>query len=111
MAVPSVNFTIDKGVDFLNAIRIRIDGAPVELNDYTFSSKIKKHYGSSTSYEITVTPTAPTNEGLVNLSVSAEDSGSIPIGRYYYDLLATNVATGFVTKVVEGTILVKGTAS
>lgn len=111
MAVPSVNFTIDKGVDFLTAIRIRIDGAPVELNDYTFSSKIKKHYGSSTSYEITVTPTVPTNEGLVNLSVSAEDSESIPIGRYYYDLLATNIATGFVTKVVEGSILVKGTAS
>lgn len=111
MAVPSVNFTIDKGVDFLTAIRIRIDGDPVELNDYTFSSKIKKHYGSSTSYEITVTPTIPTDDGLVNLSVSAEDSEDIPIGRYYYDLLATNVATGFVTKVVEGSILVKGTAS
>ena len=111
MAVPAVNFTVDKGVNFLTAIRIKIDGAPVELNDYTFSSKIKKHYGASISYEITVTPTAPTNEGLVNLSISAADSADIPVGRYYYDLLATNIATGFVTKVVEGTVIVKGTAS
>lgn len=111
MAVPSVNFTIDRGVDFLTAIRIKIDGAPIELTDYTLSSKMKKHYGSSSSYEITVTPTLPTNEGLVNLSVSSIDSADIPIGRYYYDLLATNNTTGFVTKVVEGTIIVKGTAS
>jgi cellulose biosynthesis protein BcsQ len=111
MAVPAVNFTIDRGVDFLTAIRIKIDGAPIELTEYSFSSKIKKHYGSSTSYNITITPTAPTDEGLVDLSISAEDSADIPVGRYYYDLLATNNATGFVTKVVEGTILVKGTAS
>lgn len=111
MAVPVVNYTVDRGVNFLTSIRIRIDGAPVELTDYTFSSKLKKHYGSATSYEITVTPTIPTNEGVVDLTISAADTSDIPIGRYYYDLLATNVASGNVTKVVEGTILVRGTAS
>ena len=111
MAVPTVNFTIDRGVNFLTAIRIKIDGAPVNLSFYSFSSKIKKHYGASTFYNIEVIPTPPDEEGLVNLSISASQSANIPIGRYYYDLLATNIFTERVTKVVEGTILVKGTVS
>jgi len=108
MAVPAVNLTIDKGVTFSTSIKVKQDGAPINLTGYTFAAKMRKHYDASTYHTFTVTSPSPT-QGLVSLSMTKITTASIPVGRYVYDLIITT--SGTTTKVVEGTVIVKGTAS
>jgi len=108
MAVPAVNLTIDKGVTFSTSIKVKQDGAPINLTGYTLSAKMRKHYDASTYYTFTTVSPSP-NLGLVNIGMASTITSTIPVGRYVYDLIITS--SGTTTKVVEGTIIVKGTAS
>jgi hypothetical protein len=110
MAVAAVNLTIDKGTDFSLAMKIRSDGAPINLVGYGFSCVMKKHYSATKSYGIGVTALTPESNGVVRLSMSSEDTYNLPTGRYVYDLLITS-AGGNTTKPVEGNVIVKGTTS
>jgi len=108
MAVPSVNLTIDKGTTFVTSLKLKQDGAPINLTGYTLSAKMRKHYNASSYYSFTVTPVSPT-QGIVNVGMASSITSTIPTGRYVYDVLITYSTT--VNKVVEGTVIVKGTAS
>ena len=108
MAVPAVNLTIDKGTTFSTSIKLKQDGSPINLTGYTLSAKMKKHYNASTSYTFTTTSPSPT-QGIVNVGMASSITSTIPVGRYVYDILIT--FTGTTTKVIEGTVIVKGTAS
>lgn len=108
MAVPAVNLTIDKGTTFSTSIKLKKDGAPLNLTGYTFSAKLKKHYGASTFYSFSVTSPSPTT-GIVNIGMASTVTSTIPVGRYVYDLILTH--DSIITKGLEGTIIVKGTAS
>ena len=108
MAVPSVNLTIDKGVTFLTSLKLKKDGAPINLGGYTCTSKMRKHYGASTSYPFTVTVVSPL-EGTINIGMASTVTSTIPVGRYVYDVLVTFSST--TSKVAEGTVIVKGTAT
>jgi len=106
MAVPSVNLTVEQGTDFSFAMRIKLDGAALDLSGYTFSSKIKKHYGAATSYPITV---ESEGDGIITLSIASTITSTIPVGRYYYDVLYDNGPT--IVKAVDGMVIIRGTAS
>jgi len=106
MSLSYVNFNIDRGTDFSLDVTIKQNGAPLNLTGYTLTSKIKKHYGSDTSYPITV---VYSGNGVVNLSVASTVTSTIPIGRYYYDVLYDTGST--TVKAIEGSVIVKGTAS
>lgn len=108
MAVPAVNLTIDKGVTFSTSIKLKKDGASINLTGYTLAAKMRKHYDASSYYAFTVTSPSP-SQGLVNVGMASSITSTIPVGRYVYDILITY--SGTTTKAVEGTILVKGTAS
>jgi hypothetical protein len=108
MAVPSVNLTIDKGVTFLTSLKLKQDGAPINLGGYTCTSKMRKHYGASTSYPLTINIVSP-SEGTITIGMASTITSTIPIGRYVYDVLIS--FSGSTSKVVEGTITVKGTSS
>lgn len=109
MAVSSVNLTIDKGADFTTALKLKTDGAAIGTDTYTFTAKVRKHYTANTYYTFLVTPLFPYNSGVVKLTMSKITTSQIPIGRYIWDLLITS--NGITTKAVEGTLIVKGTAS
>lgn len=109
MAVPAVNIVIERGTDFLTNFKLKQNGSPLDLTGYTFSSKMRRHHTSSTSYSFTVTPIAPYTNGIVRIGMASSITTSIPSGRYVYDILATFV--GSTTKVIEGNVLVRGTAS
>ena len=109
MAVPAVNIVIEKGTDFSTNFKLKQNGAPINLTGYTFSSKMKKHPASSTSYSLTVTPLAPYSNGVIRVGMANTITSTIPVGRYLYDVLIT--ISGTTTKAIEGTVLVKGTAS
>jgi hypothetical protein len=109
MAVPAVNIVIEKGTNFSTNFKLKKDGAPIDLTGYTCVSKIRKHYTASTYYSFTTSLLNPLSSGMINLSMSSATTSNIPIGRYVYDVLIT--LSGTTTKVLEGTVLVKGTAS
>lgn len=109
MAVPAVNLTIEKGADFITSLKIKSDGAAVNLTGYTFSCKMRKHPTASTSYNFTVTAIVPLTSGIVKIEMSKTNTAQIPTGRYFWDLLITY--GGKTTKAVKGTVIVEGTAS
>lgn len=109
MAVPAVNIVIEKNTDFSTNFKLKKDGAPLDLTGYTFASKLRKHYTASTAYNFTVTPLAPLSNGIIKVSMASSITSTIPNGRYVYDVLTT--ISGTTTKVIEGTVIVKGTAS
>lgn len=109
MAVPAVNITIEKGTDFSTNFKLKKDGSPIDLNGYTCVSKLRKHYTATNYYNFDVTPLIPLSSGVVNVSMASSITSTIPIGRYVYDVLIT--ISNQTTKVIEGTVLVKGTSS
>lgn len=109
MAVPSVNIVIEKNTDFSTNFKLKKDGALLDLSLYTFTSKLRKHYTASSSYNFTVTPIAPLTGGIVRIGMASTITATIPSGRYVYDVLATS--SGTTIKVIEGTVIVKGTAT
>lgn len=108
MAVPVVNFTIDQGTRFSTSLKIKLDGGALNLSGYTFSSKLKKHFGAVDSYPFTVS-IASTTTGTITIGMASTITDTIPPGRYVYDVLSTT--SGITNKVVEGTVIVKGTAT
>ena len=109
MAVPAVNIVLEKGTDFSTNIKLKKDGAPIDLTGYTCTAKIRKYYTSSTHYDFVATPLEPLILGVLNVGMASSITSTIPTGRYVYDILITFAGT--TTKVVEGNVLVKGTAS
>lgn len=108
MAIPVVNLSIDQGTKFLTSLRIKLDGGALNLSGYTFSSKLRKHYAATTSYPFTVSIASTTN-GTIEIGMASTITATIPPGRYVYDVLSN--LNGSPNKIVEGTVIVKGTAS
>lgn len=108
MAVPVVNLSIDQGTRFSTSLKIKLDGGALNLSGYTFSSKLKKHYAATTSYPFTVS-IASTTSGIINIGMASTITATIPPGRYVYDVISTT--SGVASKVIEGTVIVKGTAT
>ena len=109
MAVPVVNLTIEKGADFSTSLKLKTDGAVIDLTGYTFAAKMRKHPAASTYYTFTVTALSPLSSGIVKLTMTDTTTSAIPVGRYMWDLLIT--LSGTTTKAVKGTVIVEGTAS
>lgn len=103
MAVKA-NITIDQGADFSTTINLKDDdGSATILTGYTGASQMRKYYTSSTAYDFDVSITA--NTGEVILSMSANTTNNIPLGRYVYDVeLTDNI--GVVSRIVEGIVTV-----
>lgn len=109
MAVAVVNLTIEKGTDFSIALKVKTDGAVVNLTGYTFAAKLRKHFSATSYYTFAVSALNPTSSGVVKLEMSDTTTTQIPPGRYVWDLLITT--SGTTTKVVKGTAIVEGTSS
>lgn len=109
MAVPAVNIVIEKNTNFSTNFKLKQDGAPLDLTGCTFTSKMKKHHSSTTSYNFTVTPVSPLSGGLINVGMTTTTTATLSPGRYVYDVLMT--LSGKTTKVIEGNVIVKGTVS
>jgi hypothetical protein len=100
--------TIEKVTDFAVSFAIdAVDGAPIDLNNYTAVAKIRKH-PKATSYKEFAT-SIDGAQGFVTLTMAKEDTVDLISGRNYFDVLLTyNNET---TKPVKGTIIVEDTTS
>lgn len=106
MSVRVVNLVIPQGTDFTTSFMLEeYNDLPIDLNGYTGVSHIKKHPSSTTKYPMTVTIPNP-DYGEIKVSIGSTASSSLKEGRYLYDVLLTETATGLKTRVVEGTVTV-----
>lgn len=93
------NLSIDAGSTYSVTLTLTdVNGDPMNLSNYTASSKIKKWYTSSNS--ISFNASINTSTGSITLELDANTTANIHPGRYVYDV---NITDGIsTTRVVEG---------
>ena len=107
MAVPSVNINIEQGADFASTFTItNSNGSAYNLLNCSATAKLKKHPEATTSFSFTTSMTI--SSGKISLSMLNSLTSTIPSGRYFYDILLTNSASGIKTRVIEGMAMVTG---
>lgn len=109
MSVMSVNLTIEQGEDFSHTFNlIKPDETPASIANYTAVGTLKKHPGSSTGYEFTVSLNTTTAIAVISLSRTV--TSTLNPGRYYYDLFLI-APDGTRKKAVDGNAIVNGSAT
>jgi len=97
-----VEITIEQGATFNTEVVINdASGTPKNLNEYSIRGQIRKSYYSTTSIDFDIVLDAPT-DGIITLGLSANTTSSISPGRYVYDVVIEETATGIVTRIFEG---------
>jgi len=110
MAVPAVNFTLDRGTDFEAAFNItNADQSTFPLNSYSAVAKIRKH-PTATDYKSFQT-TITTSTGEIRISMGATVTADLSPGRNYYDVIIIQSGTNKIQKVFEGTVIVNDTVA
>jgi len=93
------NLSIDQGTTYSVTLTLTdTNGDPMNLSNYTASSKIKKWYTSSNS--IAFNASINTATGSITLELDANTTATIRPGRYVYDVDITDGTS--ITRVVEG---------
>jgi len=97
------NLVIDQGSTFSTDLTLNDEnGDALNLAGYSANSQMRKWYTSSNA-----TATFTTNvdaAGIITLSLTANQTGSITAGRYVYDVEINDGST--TSRVVEGIITV-----
>lgn len=78
----------------------------MNLTGYTGCAQLKRYESSSKSADFAVNFSNDRTTGRVTLEMNASVTASIKPGKYFYDLLLKN-GSGSVTRIVEGTALIK----
>ena len=82
------------------------DSGPLDLDNATVTSQFRKHAGSTTKHDFT-TEIDNASEGKLSISLSATQSAVPKPGRYVYDIIITKTLSSEVTRVVEGSVLIR----
>jgi hypothetical protein len=78
----------------------------MNLTGYTGCAQLKRYESSTKSADFAVNFSNDRTTGRVTLEMNASQTQNIKPGKYFYDLLLKD-GTGKITRVVEGTVLVK----
>ena len=110
MAVTAVDLVLPQGTDFeQNFTLFKDDGTRLPLVDYTITSKLRKHY-AATGVTTFTTSILDQLQGVIRISLDKDQTANLKPGRHYFDILVTS-PSDVTTKVLEGMIIVEGTAS
>lgn len=93
-----VNLVIDQGTTFSANVDLQdANGNPLVVSSYSARGQIRKHYQSanSTAFSIALT------EGLMTLSLSANQTSSLASGKHVYDIEFVDSSNN-VTRAIEG---------
>ena len=106
MAVYVSNIVINTNEDFTQTFTLQsaADKTALNLTDYTVSSQMRKHAGSSTATDFTASIVSPATSGKVSIALTATDTANLKEGRYVYDIVIEKNSAK--TKVVEGMVVV-----
>ena len=107
MAVYVSNIVIEQGFDFDTSFQLEDTrtNSPLVLTDASTTAQLRKHYGASTAVSFSSTVTSP-EQGILSISLTANQSVSLKPGRYVYDVKILNAGKEY--KAVEGAALVRG---
>lgn len=100
-----IELYVDKGCSFNHIINLQddINNEYLNIAGYQFASSIRENYYSdNASANITCTISNPAT-GEVTLSLTPEDTASLDLGRYVFDIISVDTA-GTVSKILEGYI-------
>ena len=106
------DITIDQGADqTLKLELVDTSGAKKNLTGFSASAQLRKTYNSSDSDAVTFTSQipSPATDGIVNLTLTNVQTGSLRSGRYVYDVEISNVDSAgatIVERILEGQITV-----
>ena len=102
------NLLIDQGASFSSTVTVyNSDDTVFDLTDYTGAAQVRKSYSSSSaSATFTISFSSDRTLGQITLSLTPTQTAELEEGRYVYDVLITD-PTGEVTRVVEGSVLVR----
>jgi len=96
-----VLLSVDQGSNLSIEITVTDSNGDLwDLSTYTIESKFAKNPYTNTVYSFAGTGAA---NGLLNLTMNAETSASVPSGRYVYDIEITSTSNT-TTRVQEGLI-------
>jgi len=99
------NLFVDQGSDYNSIVTVTSgDGTPLNLQDFTVKSQMRKSYGASLAYNFTA-EVFNASLGQIRLRLTATQSEAIPAGRYLYDVEITSPAN-IKKRVVEGIVTV-----
>jgi hypothetical protein len=106
MSAAIYNATIDQGATFTLQVTYKDEnGVPINLTGYTAAMQIRQNYNDSAAL---ITLTSPSGgivitgaTGTINITISAEQTGSLDEGFYVYDLEITSTAN-VVTRLIQG---------
>ena len=107
-AVYVSNIVINQGADFDQVFTIS-DNAnlTLDLSLYTISAQLRKHSGSTTKVDFSITKLDPTTNGSFELKLTDTQTSALKSGRYVYDIIITQTSNDKKTRVIEGTALVR----
>ncbi len=107
MAVYVSNLTVNTGATFNQTFTLEDSNSNSVLNltGYTVRAQMRKHPGSSTFTDLNAA-VLNVNQGTVKVGLTTAQTTPLKDGRYVYDVLITD-STNTVTRVVEGSVLVR----
>lgn len=106
MAAKIINLVVEQNADFQATITISNDnGTKLNLTNYIASCLVKKSsHSSSPAATMTVSFVDRVN-GKIMLSMDSTTTATLPGGRHVYDVIISS-PTNFVTRVIQGSLLV-----
>lgn len=107
-AVYTSNIVINAGTDFSQTFSLEdnTSNSELDLTNYSVSSQLRKHYGSSSSTAFNA-QVSDALFGEVTISLGSTATTALKAGRYVYDVVITNSSSGIKTRVIEGMALVR----
>lgn len=98
-----VNLVVDQGTTFTTSITFNDEnGNTINFSTYSGSAQMRKHFTSSNSTSFSV---SLTSNGVVTLSLTANQTGNLVAGRYVYDLEVTDQSNQ-ISRLIEGIVTV-----
>jgi hypothetical protein len=81
------------------------DGTAVDLTNYQVRGAIKTNYSDSSALvALTLAVASPATNGIINASLTAAQTEVLPITQAVYDIEMYSVATGYVSKLLDGRV-------
>lgn len=108
MAVYVSNLVINSGTDFEQSFSLETanENSPLNLNNYSVFSQMRKHSGSS-SYVSFTTQVVNPSSGEIKIKLTSTQTSNLKPGRYVYDIMVQNNSSNIKTRVIEGMVLVR----
>ena len=100
------DFTIIKGESFFKEISVTINKEIYPLVGYTAISEIRPYAGSPKLTE-TFTCEIIEDKGLIQFSLTSEQTNNLPKGTQYYDILLINEEANEYTYYIGGKLIIK----